>query len=164
MDILTRLLIALVLVGLGLLAYTAWNRWQLRRLRPPAPGTPGARAHAPGLEAWQAGRPAILYFTTPECAPCRTMQRPALERLRADLGPQLQVIEVDAGAQTAVADHWGVLAVPTTFVLDAGGAPRHINHGVAGAEKLKRQLARTSSEGPGNEGPRTKDYTLNLNP
>lgn len=135
MDILSRLLIALSLIAFGVLAYTAWNRWHLRHL-----GRTARRA--PGLEAWRTGTPGILYFTTPECAPCRTLQRPALAQLQADLGAEVQVIEVDAAARPAVADHWGVLSVPTTFILDASGAPRHVNHGVTSAETLKRQVQR----------------------
>ena len=131
-EITLRLFLALALIALGYLACCGWNRWQLRRLA-------NAR-HAPGLEGWRSGVPGILYFTTPECAPCRTMQRPALERLRAEWLEEMQVIEIDASAATPVADHWGVLSVPTTFVLDSSGQPRHINHGVANAEKLKRQL------------------------
>jgi thioredoxin 1 len=158
MEIVTRLLIALALAGLGLLAYTAWNRWQFFRLRAPAAGD---RRAAPGLEAWQSGRPAILYFTTPECAPCRTMQRPALERVRAELEARIQVIEIDASVQTAAADHWGVLSVPTTFVLDAGGAPQHVNHGVAGAQKLLRQLESVWGAGPKDKGSRPKALVPN---
>jgi hypothetical protein len=30
--------------------------------------------------------------------------------------------------------------VPTTFVIDANGKPRYVNHGVAMAEKLIQQL------------------------
>lgn len=154
MDTLLRFVIALALIGLGLLLYQAWNGWQLRRLR---------RAPArPGLEGWQADRPGILYFTSPDCAPCRVVQRPALERLRADLGDRVQIVEIDASAQTGVADHWGVLSVPTTFVLDAGGAPRHVNHGVARAEKLRQQLQSTLVSGPRDHGPSAKELALDV--
>lgn len=132
MEIVSRFLVALTFIAFGVLLFVAWNRWQLRRLS-------GAR-RAPGLEGWQSGLPGILYFTTPDCAPCYTMQQPALERLRAEWVSGLQVVEIDASAQTGIADHWGVLSVPTTFVLDANGQPQHINHGVASAEKLRRQL------------------------
>jgi hypothetical protein len=47
---------------------------------------------------------------------------------------------VDASAQPEVAQEWGVLSVPTTFVIDASGKPRFVNHGVANAEKLIQQL------------------------
>lgn len=144
MDVVTRLLIALALAGLGVLLYTGWNRWQLRRLTPAA----ARPEHVPGLEAWQAGQPGILYFTTPDCVPCRTTQRPTLERLRAELGPVIQVVEVDASARTDAADHWGVLSVPTTYVLDASATPRHVNHGVTNAAKLLRQLETALGESP----------------
>ncbi|NIR96491.1 MAG: thioredoxin family protein, partial [Gammaproteobacteria bacterium] len=69
----------------------------------------------------------ILYFTTPNCVPCKTVQRPALETVKKHLGNKLKVIEVDATQQTALADHWGVLSVPTTFIIDANGKPRKVN-------------------------------------
>ncbi len=134
MDLLSRVLTSMVFIALGLLAYLAWNRWHLRRL------SRASVQRAPGLEQWRPGVPAILYFTTPDCAPCRTLQRPALERLKRELTDGLQVIEIDASAQTAVADHWGVLSVPTTFVLDTLGRPQTVNHGATQAKKLRRQL------------------------
>jgi thioredoxin-like negative regulator of GroEL len=133
MELVSRFFITLLIIAFGVGLYLLWNRWQLRRLRLDA-------GRAPGLQDWRAGRPAILYFTTPGCAPCRTVQRPALERLQAELGAQLQVLEWDASANPAIADHWGVLSVPTTFILDAHGQPQRVNHGVTSAEKLKHQL------------------------
>jgi hypothetical protein len=56
------------------------------------------------------------------------------------MGGLIQVIEVDAAAQPELADYWGVLSVPTTFIIDARGRPRRVNHGVASAEKLERQI------------------------
>lgn len=138
MDILLRLTVALGLIALGALAYTAWGRWQLYRL--------GRATAAPGLEHWQPGTPGLLYFTSPTCAPCRTTQRPAIERVLAELGPAVQLIEIDASAHTTVADHWGVLSVPTTFVLDPAGRPAHVNHGVTAASKLKQQFLAVSGQ------------------
>jgi thiol-disulfide isomerase/thioredoxin len=125
-----RALLAVSLMTAGW-AITLWfNRWRLARLRQRELGLPG----------YQPGLPAILYFTTPGCQPCRTVQKPALEKLRGWLGAGLQVIEVDASAESRLADHWGVLSVPTTFVIDSRGEPKGINHGVALAEKLLTQL------------------------
>jgi thiol-disulfide isomerase/thioredoxin len=86
------------------------------------------------------GKPAILYFTTPDCVPCKTVQRPALRKLQEMLGNGLQVIEVDASQRPELAKQWGVLSVPTTFVIDPRGKARYVNHGVTRAEQLLEQI------------------------
>jgi thioredoxin 1 len=151
MDILTRLLITLALIALGVGLYWTWNRWHVRRL------TRGRAATLPGLETFHAGAPAILYFTTPDCAPCYTVQRPALERLAAEWAEGLNVIEIDASVHPELADYWGVLSIPTTFIIDPTGQPRRVNHGVTSAAKLKQQLEEISGGGRKNksEGPVT---------
>lgn len=146
MDILTRLLIALALIALGVGLYLAWNRWQVWRL------SRGRAASLPGLETIRLGVPAVLYFTTPDCVPCRTTQRPALERLKADLADDLQVVEIDATLRPSLADQWGVLSIPTTFIIDASGQPRRVNHGVTSAAKLKQQLDEVSGRGRKDKG------------
>ena len=95
----------------------------------------------PGLERLRPGVPVLLYFTTPTCAPCKTVQRPAIERLQERIGEGLEVVEVDASSQPELASQWGVLSVPTTFIIDAQGNPRYVNHGVAPLDKLQRQFA-----------------------
>lgn len=130
---LTRIFLAVLIVAAGLVAYALANRLILRRARRNHP------AHA--LPSYQPGTPAILYFTTPECAACKTVQRPALQRLSQKLGSGLRVIEIDAQQRPDLAGQWGVLSVPTTFILDPQGEPRHVNHGVTHAEKLAQQLA-----------------------
>jgi thioredoxin-like negative regulator of GroEL len=92
------------------------------------------------LENFHLGTPAILYFTTPTCVPCKAVQRPALQQIKHQMGTRLQVIEVDTAARPDLAADWGVLSVPTTFLLDSKGQPRHVNHGVTRAEKLQQQL------------------------
>ncbi len=94
----------------------------------------------PILAQLQPGLPAIVYFTTPGCAPCRTQQTPALVQLEHVLNGQVKVIRVDASQQAESAQRWGVMTAPTTFVIDASGQTRAVNHGVADAEKLRRQL------------------------
>jgi len=133
-DTLIRLGLAALIIAAGLAAYWGWNRWQMRRLGRTSTGT------LLGLETRPANTPAVLYFRTPECVVCATAQRPALDRLQADLGRGVHVIEIDAAAQPAVADYWGVLSVPTTFIINAAGQPRAINHGLTSKDKLKRQV------------------------
>ena len=140
-DYLGRALLAAALIALGMAAFWAWNRWQLRRLGQ-ARGTV-----LRGLEHTRPGVAAVLYFTTPDCLVCRMAQKPALQRLEADLGVGgVQIVEIDATVDTAVADYWGVLSVPTTFVIDAQGTPRSINHGLTSKEKLQRQIEATQAD------------------
>ena len=130
MDILTRSAIALLLIlgGFGL-AWLYQRRAQLR--------TPGL---LPELGPLRPGAFVLVYFTTPSCAPCKTVQKPALREIQETLGEGLQVVEIDATEQPEMAQRWGVLSVPTTFVIDSRGQARHVNHGVARADKLLKQL------------------------
>ena len=52
----------------------------------------------------------------------------------------VQVIEVDASSHPDVANYWGVLSVPTTFIIDSHGEARRVNHGVTSADKLQAQI------------------------
>ncbi len=133
MEIFERSAVALGLVLFGVGLYWAWNRWRILRLRHPG-------NVLPGLEDLRPGIPAILYFTTPDCIPCRTLQAPALQALLNEYNAHLQVIEVNAAASPKIADYWGVLSVPTTFLIDPLGQPRRVNNGVASGEKLREQL------------------------
>lgn len=85
-------------------------------------------------------KPVIVYFTTPDCVPCKTIQRPALNKLTLTYGDKLQVLEIDATQRPDLAKTWGVMSVPTTFLLDSKGEARYVNNGVARAEKLMEQL------------------------
>jgi thiol-disulfide isomerase/thioredoxin len=129
-PLLARAFWALAILAFGLLVFRAANSALLLR----------ANRTSPPLEELRPGTPTLLYFTTPVCAPCKTMQRPAIQRLIELTGKGLQVVEIDASARPEVASQWGVLSVPTTFVIDASGQARHVNHGVASTEKLLRQL------------------------
>jgi hypothetical protein len=55
-------------------------------------------------------------------------------------GEAVQVIEIDASAEPELANYWGVLSVPTTFIIDSKGRPRRVNHGIASSQKLGRQI------------------------
>jgi thiol-disulfide isomerase/thioredoxin len=134
-EIILRGALALILFGSGLGLYWLANRilllraWLLNAVSDRLPSS------LPGK-----GKPVILYFTTPTCAPCKTIQRPVIERVQAQHAESLEVVEIDASSETELADRWGVMSVPTTFVLDSEGKPRYVNHGVATAEKLADQI------------------------
>ena len=139
--IVDRLLLAVLIIGVGLTAYRWLTRALLRR----------RAQRGLQLEAYQRGHPAILYFTMPYCMPCETVQAPALRELQARFGQRLQVIEIDAAQSPEQADRWGVLSVPTTFIIDAQGQPRGVNHGVARVDKLERQLLAIGEQRPHNQ-------------
>lgn len=129
-PILIRVLIALGVIAAGVGVYLLLNWRILRR----------AQENALGLESYKMGKPAVLYFTMVGCVPCKTTQRPALARLMEQTAGKVQLIEVDAVEQPKMAEHWGVLSVPTTFIIDQHGRPRQVNHGVTLTEKLLNQL------------------------
>lgn len=129
-EILTRaaLAAAIILGGLGL--YLSYNWWLRRR----------AQRLFSGLGAVRSGVFTLVYFTTPTCVPCKTVQRPAIQKIREVLGKALHVVEIDAAEKPELASRWGVMSVPTTFVIDRNGNVRHVNHGVTRAEVLLQQI------------------------
>lgn len=129
-DILDRVLWAITITGVLISVYWLVNWAIIAR----------ARGKSLGLENIRPGVPGILYFTTPTCVPCMTVQRPALADLVRQSGESIQVIEIDASVQPELANYWGVLSVPTTFIIDSQGRPRRVNHGVASADKLLNQI------------------------
>ncbi len=131
---LERAIFTLFLFITGFAAYQAFARYHIRQATTNANTDPILHDLKPDV-------PSIVYFTTPTCVPCRTQQRPALARLQTELSSNIQIIEIDATEAPDVADRWGVFSAPTTFVLDRGGQPAVVNHGVADTNKLKRQIA-----------------------
>ena len=130
MDILTRTGIALLLVVSGFGLSVLYQR--LAQLR-----TPGL---LPDLGPLRPGAFTLVYFTTPSCVPCKTIQRPAINQVSQMLGDELQVFEFDATQHPDLASRWGVLSVPTTFLIDKNGKVRHVNHGVKRTEQLLTQI------------------------
>ena len=129
-DVVLRFGLAVVIIGLGAFAYWLVNQRLLIR----------ARNNVFTLFNTLPNKPVLVYFTAPDCAPCKTIQRPAINRVSHVLGEELEVIEIDATERPDLAKAWGVMSVPTTFVLDTRGEARFVNNGVARAEKLLEQI------------------------
>ena len=144
-----RIVIAVVIALVVAAAYGLLKRRQLTRVAKQAAADPLLREARPGV-------PAIVYFTTPNCAPCRLQQKPALAQLQEELGEGVQIIEVNAAERPDDARRWGVFTAPTTFILNGEGAPYTVNHGVADARKLARQLREAQA--------RRTDSALNTRP
>ncbi len=129
-EILLRSGLAVGIILSGLLVYWWINQRRLVQ----------ARGHVSSLLPAPPKKSVIVYFTTPTCAPCKTVQRPAIQRVTELLGENVQVVEIDATERPDLAKTWGVMSVPTTFLLDARGEARYVNNGVTRAEKLMEQL------------------------
>ena len=129
-EIIYRILWTAGIILAGILAYQLITHAVLFKARSASRRSPLGRSQTP----------VILYFTTPDCAPCKTIQRPALDKVKAAVGDRMDVVEVNAYEKPDLARQWGVLSVPTTFILDANGSPRHVNHGATPASKLLKQL------------------------
>jgi hypothetical protein len=82
----------------------------------------------------------ILAFTGESCTVCHVAQRPALSRLRDDL-PDVEVTEIDVASEPETARAYGVMTLPTTVVLDAGGRISAVNTGFATEATLRGQVA-----------------------
>lgn len=134
-----RLIIAATLIGLATGAYVVGTRWQVNRI-----------SHRddsdPVLARIQIGIPAVVYFWSETCPPCAAVQKPALEQLQFELGvDNVQVVAINALDEPEIAAGWGVLGLPTTFIVDNLGKVRRVNHGIARAEQLKEQIREFSS-------------------
>ena len=129
-SILLRFVLAIGIIGLGAFAYWLINQRLLVR----------ARTNVFTLFNRLPNKPVLVYFTTPDCVPCKTVQRPAIDRISHLLGEKLQVVEIDATQRPDLAKVWGVMSVPTTFVIDERGEARYVNNGVARLEKLLEQI------------------------
>ena len=128
----------LVVLGIGVLAalaaYGAWRWWQARRLQTLA----AAVMPAPLPAGVDGSKPAVLYFTTTDCAQCRLQQTPILAQLQNQV--DVVVHKLDAIEQEALARFYGIMTVPTTVVLDQRLQPVAVNHGVTPLQKLQVQV------------------------
>lgn len=87
------------------------------------------------LDAHPNGLATVVSFSTPSCKECGLQAR-ILEAVAPG-----RVIAVDASARPAVAHAFGVLTAPSTAVLAGDGSLVAVNHGLAGPERLREQIA-----------------------
>ena len=133
---LERMVMALALVAIGLLAYggVLW----LQRKRVAQGSKRGGRT----------GRSALLVFTSPTCAPCKLQQLPIVDRVLVEWRDKIDFEVVDVAERPEVATQYGVWSVPTTIVLDAQRQVIAINQGVVFEKKLREQLAQATLNQP----------------
>lgn len=126
-----RLIIVGLLAIVSVIIYQLYTRRQLAQV--------AAQIHIdPILIGLKSGLPTIVYFTTPNCVPCKTQQQPVLQKLHNT--QEIQVVQIDATEYPEAANRWGVMTAPTTFILDGDLQPKSVNHGVTGELKLLKQV------------------------
>lgn len=120
-----------VLLGLGHAARLFWQRRVTARLRTGTDERP-VRFHGP----------ALLYFHTDGCAPCRTQELHIREvqRTLAASGQTLRVMPYDALTELQVVRALRVVTVPTTVVIGRNGGVVAWNPGLTGARALLEQV------------------------
>ena len=126
---LERLVIAVAVIGAGLLAYQLLLQAQHRRAKRVSTGRT------------MTGRSVLLVFTSPTCAPCKLQQLPIVDRILVDWRDKIEVEVIDVTEKPEVASQYGVWSLPTTIVLDARRSVIAINQGVAHEKKLREQIA-----------------------
>jgi thiol-disulfide isomerase/thioredoxin len=131
-----RLIIVAVAAAAAFLLYRLTTRRQLQKAA-------AQSDRDPLLAGLPHGLPTIVYFTTPDCAPCQLQQTPTLQRLQQEMGDTLAVVRVDAAQDPDAAARWGVFSVPTTFVLDLRGKPQRVFNGVVSGSVLKDTIQQT---------------------
>lgn len=82
----------------------------------------------------------VLAFSSEDCSPCHTLQRPALNRLLDARQGRITVVEIDAPSSPELTQRYAVLTVPTTVLLDDSGQARAINYGFAPLARLLSQV------------------------
>ncbi len=87
------------------------------------------------------GTPTIVYFWSPACQQCRNAQKPVLERMVEEYGEErLQLVSYNVEESFDMAKAWGVMTIPTTFIVDQSGEVVFANNGLATDGMLHRQL------------------------
>jgi hypothetical protein len=129
-----RILILVTLMALSGVLWALLRQRQARRLA-------GLARQRPFAGIVPVGQPAIVAFTLPTCAECRARQTPALERLRQQLGPTVQITTLSADTHATLVERLGIMTVPATAILDPEGVVRTLNQGFADETRLLQQLA-----------------------
>lgn len=128
----TLIAIAIIIIGCGL--FQLVRRFQVWR------ATTRIQGNDRLTQEIAIGRPTILYFTAEWCTACKMQQRPAINDLKSQLGDRIQIVQIDVEKQPEDAQRWGVMSLPTTYVLNPAGEATAVNYGFAPVQKLIQQL------------------------
>jgi thioredoxin 1 len=128
MMVIERLLVTILLGGLGVAIFLVFRSWHLHQVQ--------KETITPAV---QTDGPVIMYFRSDSCAPCRT-QNQYLTDLEESYGARMAIQKIDVDDNKEMAGRFGVFTLPTTLVLDRAGKVHYINYGLTATNKLARQM------------------------
>lgn len=67
----------------------------------------------------QSDKPVLVDFWATWCTPCR-MMAPILDQIAKEVGDRALICKVDADAEPALAQEYGVMSIPTLIVFKDG--------------------------------------------
>ena len=125
-----RLLIATGLIAAAVTGFSVIKKLQLSKIK-----------NNGNDEKIKPGIPAILYFWSSSCHVCKTIQRPMIELLLKEFfTDRIQFIDVNIEDEQSYADKWGVMTVPSSFIIDERGECKFANSGLVRKEILQSQI------------------------
>ena len=92
------------------------------------------------------GTTAVVVFSSPNCSVCKTVLIPTLSALKQLPEINIQVIELDIIQHAGISKEWGIMSVPTMYILDANGKPIFVNNGVMPQKRLYETILRIQGE------------------
>ncbi len=128
-----RILLVIVLFVVGRLVYGVYTKRKIAQISTLASADPV-------LTGLKSGVATVVYFTSVSCAPCNAVVTPALERLQNEFQDRVQIVKIDAVENQNDAQRWGVISIPTMFILNKRNDAIQINHGVVNEETLRAQI------------------------
>ena len=82
--------------------------------------------------------PYIVYFWSPHCPQCKTMQQAILKRISQKFSYSIRKINITE--HNNMVKKWNVRTVPTTYILNSSGEIKFINNGLKSEKEIIAQL------------------------